>query len=205
MNFGKAEMETAAEKIVQQAIQKGTWNISLSAIDFLNDYDALRGFECLIGYQWLDFRQMGDPDGDSCQEDYTTTPHFIQRVFATSEQTDNLPPLNKKEHTMLVWTEAYTPFIMGGDVNAPIATEVETGEPIHLDHGITVYLVPSPKGEIYIAESTTGAFVGTSLEEVKKDIATADPQEMQQQLAKAKERVKKATILDKEKFWARFR
>lgn len=106
---------------------------------------------------------------------------------------------------MLVWTEAYTPFIMGGDVNAPIATEVEVGEPIHLDHGIIVYLVPSPKGEIFIAESTTGAFVGTSLEDVRQDVATANPQEMQGQLAKAKERVKRATVMDKEKFWARFR
>jgi hypothetical protein len=106
---------------------------------------------------------------------------------------------------MRVWTEAYSPFICGGDVNAPISAEVEVGEPICLDYGIIVYLVPSPKGEIFVAESTTGAFVGTSLERVRKDIATADPKVMRNQLAKAKERVQKATVLTKEKFWARFR
>jgi hypothetical protein len=106
---------------------------------------------------------------------------------------------------MLVWTEAYSPFIMGGDVNAPIATEVEVGEPIQLDHGITVYLVPSPKGEIFIVESTTGAFVGTSLEEVRNDIHTANPQIIKKQLAQAKERVQKATVLTKKAFWEKFR
>lgn len=106
---------------------------------------------------------------------------------------------------MLVWTEAYSPFIMGGDVNAPIATEVEVGEPIQLDHGIVVYLVPSPRGEVFVVEATTGAFVGTKLDEVKRDVSEADPQIIHQQLTAAKERVKKATILDKKKFWGMFK
>ena len=106
---------------------------------------------------------------------------------------------------MLVWTEAYSPFIMGGDVNAPIATEVEVGEPVQLDHGIVVHLVPSPRGEVFVVEATTGAFVGTKLDEVKKDVSESDPDIIRMQLVAAKERVKKATILDKEKFWARFK
>lgn len=106
---------------------------------------------------------------------------------------------------LLVWTEAYSPFIMGGDVNAPIATEIEVVDPILLDHGIVVYLVTSPKGEVFVAESTTGAFVGDSLDKVRQDVANADPKVMSQQLERARERLKKANILSPDEFWARFR
>lgn len=106
---------------------------------------------------------------------------------------------------MLVWTEAYSPFIMGGDVNAPIATELEGGEPVHLDHGVVVYLITSPCGKVFVAEGTTGAFVGTGLEQVKRDVANSDPDVICKQLTSARERVKKATILDNEQFWRMFK
>lgn len=104
-----------------------------------------------------------------------------------------------------IWTEAYSPFIMGGDVNAPIATEVEVGEPVVLAEGISVYLITSPTGSTYVAEATTGAFVGTSMEQVRADVEDADPAVMKQQLEAASERVKKAEMLEPERFWSRFR
>jgi len=103
---------------------------------------------------------------------------------------------------MKIWTEAYRPFMMGGDVNAPISTEVEVGEPVDLDHGIQVYIVAAPNGRTYVAESITGAFVGMSIDEVKQHIAEGDPEVIWKQIEDAKERVKKARPLDPEQFWS---
>lgn len=104
---------------------------------------------------------------------------------------------------MRVWTEAYSPFIMGGDVRAPIGAEVEAGEPINLG-GVSVCVVHSPAGRTFIAEASTGAFVGTSLGMVKKDLSAADPTVIKKQLKDAAERAKKVRWLDTDKFWARF-
>jgi len=64
---------------------------------------------------------------------------------------------------------------MGGDVNAPIATKLEVGEPFDLGGGFEGYLVVSPAGKTHVVESETGAFVGTSIDDVKADIAAGDP------------------------------
>lgn len=106
---------------------------------------------------------------------------------------------------MRIWTEAYRPLIMGGDVNAPISTEVEVGEPIDVGSGIRVYLIVAPNGNEYVAESVTGAFVGISIEEVERHIAEGDPEVMWKQIEDAKERVKKATPLDNATFWSMLR
>ena len=104
-----------------------------------------------------------------------------------------------------VWTEAYRPFLMGGDVHAPIATEVEVGEPVELSNGLKVYMVVSPTGNTYVAEESTGAFVGTDMKVVMGDADEADPVVLKKQLEQAAERVKKATMLDPEKFWSMFK
>lgn len=106
---------------------------------------------------------------------------------------------------LTIWTEAYRPFIMGGDVNAPISTEIEVGEPVDLGKGITGYLVCSPSGKTFVAEATTGAFIGGSIDQVKTDIGEAAPEVMQEQLAAAKKRAKSAESMEKDKFWGMFR
>ena len=106
---------------------------------------------------------------------------------------------------MLIWTEAYRPFLMGGDVNAPISTEVEVGEPIDVGSGIRVYLIVAPNGSEYVAESISGAFVGIDVEEVKRHVADGDPEVMTRQIEAAKKRVQKATPLDPEDFWSMLR
>jgi len=103
-----------------------------------------------------------------------------------------------------VWTRAYRPFIMGGDINAPIATKVKVGDPVCLGHNIKIYVVTSPTGHIHIAESTTGGFVGIDLEQVKSDIAAADPEVIKSQLVEAAQEVKKAQMMEPKKFWALF-
>jgi len=105
----------------------------------------------------------------------------------------------------IVWTEAYMPFIMGGDCNAPVATELEVGEPVDLGKGISAYVIIAPSGALFVAEATTGAFVGTDLEEVKKDVASAHVATITNQIDAAKERFKKARMMPKDKFWSLFR
>jgi len=107
---------------------------------------------------------------------------------------------------IIIWTAAYRPFIMGGNVNAPIATTYDVvGEPIDLGKGIKVWVIVSPKGTIHIADAETGAFVGDNLDQVKTDVAEADEEVMKQQLVDAKVKLKGATHLPPDKFWGRFR
>ena len=110
---------------------------------------------------------------------------------------------------MKIWTECYSPVIMGGDVNAPIITEIDEGEytgPYDVGKDIQVYLVPNPQGnKQYVVESTTGAIVGMDIEQVRSDVAQGDPEVMKKQLVAAAERVKKARPEEKSAFWSKFR
>ncbi len=105
---------------------------------------------------------------------------------------------------MRIWTEAYRPF-MGGDVNAPISTEVEVGERIDVGSGFYAYEIESPSGDTYVVESETGALIGASILNVVCDIAEGCPEVMAEQIEAAKERVKKAKSLSNKKFWSMFK
>ncbi len=105
---------------------------------------------------------------------------------------------------LTIWTKAYRPFIFGGDVNAPIATMVNVGDPLDAGKGIMVHCVHSPAGRLFVCEATTGAIVGGSLEDVKKDILEGDVEVMKQQIEDAKERVKKAVHVTADEFWGSF-
>jgi hypothetical protein len=76
---------------------------------------------------------------------------------------------------MKIWTRAYRPFLMGGNVNAPIICDVPVSGPFDIGGGQQGYLAVSPKGHTFVAESVTGAIVGSTIKDVKTDIATADP------------------------------
>ena len=104
---------------------------------------------------------------------------------------------------MIVWTRAYRPFMMGGDVNGPVGIEVTPGEKLDLGKGFYGYAIVSPvTGKVYIAESETGAFVGSSLEQVRDDIASCnDIERMKNQITEAKEKAKKLDIISPESFW----
>lgn len=101
---------------------------------------------------------------------------------------------------MLIWTEGYRPFIMGGDVNAPLGVEVEAGEPIDVGHGVHVHEIKFSDGRTAIAEATTGAIVGTELQTVRDDVAAADPDFMRQQVQEAGQRVPRVQRLPESEF-----
>jgi len=106
---------------------------------------------------------------------------------------------------MKIWTEAYRPFIMGGNVHAPVSIEMELDDPIDIGHGLQAYLIVDPEGRTHVAESTTGAFIGTTIDQVRADLAAADPEMVKSQMEDAKVRAQKADPLDDDTFWSLFK
>jgi hypothetical protein len=90
----------------------------------------------------------------------------------------------------IIWTWAYFPFQMGGQVTRPMLTEVEAIEEKSIGKGYKGFSFKTPKG-IKIAESITGAIVGDSFEQVRKDIAEGDDGVIKKQISEAKKELEK--------------
>lgn len=101
---------------------------------------------------------------------------------------------------MLVWTKAYRPFILGNP-HTPISCELPALGPVELGKGYTGYLIVAPNGKTFVAEATSGGFVGTSLESVRSDVADSDQATMDKQVADAIEMAKDAARVQPEQFW----
>lgn len=102
---------------------------------------------------------------------------------------------------MKIWTKAYRPFIMGGDCNAPIICDVPVDGPFDLGVGYQGFLAVSPNGKTFVAESITGAIVGSTVDGVRKDIKVGDKAVMERQIAQAKELVLRADTVSQDEFW----
>lgn len=100
-----------------------------------------------------------------------------------------------------IWTESYQPFRFGGP-HIPISTEVEVGGTVDVGKGISVYVIASPNGTLHIAETETGALVGTDLAAVKEDIASASVAVMRRQIEDARKRKEKCENMEPANFWA---
>lgn len=112
-----------------------------------------------------------------------------------------VPEEKQTSTTMRIWTMGYFPWTMGGEVYRPICCTVNAVGPYTVK-GNKLFVVTSPKGSTHIAEGTTGALVGESLEQATRDIETANPAVMQQQLEQAKAMIRKAERLTTEEFWS---
>lgn len=115
-----------------------------------------------------------------------------------------------ERETMIVWTESYRPFVMGGKTHVPIGTELtkkQLGRKCKLGKGFFGYVVSSPvTGNTHVIESTTGAFVGTNLAEVRAAIAECtDIEIMKVQIAEGLERKLKVELMKPKEFWEKFR
>lgn len=112
--------------------------------------------------------------------------------------------------SLVVWTKAYRPFILGGRCNGEIATKIEDGQytgPYESNHGIKLYIVPNPlnPSKTHIVEGECGAFVGTDINEVLNDINSADVDVMKQQIEQGKKQRDRADHITNEKFWSLFK
>jgi len=110
-----------------------------------------------------------------------------------------------KTITIRAFTKAYFPFIMGGDVWQTIAATIQAKGPYKLGKGFEGYLAENPKqpGETHVIEKTSGAFIGTTIAEVKKDIAACkNITIMKQQVKKAIQQSKSCyKELTTDEFW----
>lgn len=102
---------------------------------------------------------------------------------------------------MKIWTVGYRPFILGGKCNYLVGCEIEPDREVDLGNGYTGFEITSPSGNKIIAEKTSGAIVGTSLEQVRTDIATGDPEVMAKQVAEACKNTKEVEVVSTEEFW----
>lgn len=81
---------------------------------------------------------------------------------------------------------------------------MEVKNKIDLGGGFFGYEIISPKGITVIAEEKSGAIVGNSLEQVKKDISLGVVGEMDNQVSKTMEESKSVKIIQSNIFWNRY-
>lgn len=102
---------------------------------------------------------------------------------------------------MKVYTRGYRPFIMGGNCHYFLATEVEASKPFDVGQGIQCRLIVAPNGRMFCAEAETGAIVGDGPDDVKRDMAEADPDVVLKQMAQARLDSAAAEINPPDEFW----
>ena len=111
----------------------------------------------------------------------------------------------KSSNKRKIWTMGYFPFTMGGSVNRPMITEVEIIEEKPIGKGFKAFSFKTPKGTTIIAESITGAIVGQSFKEVKKDVAEATKKVMNEQIEEGKEKLKYGTHMSNDEFFSLYK
>ncbi len=104
-----------------------------------------------------------------------------------------------------IWTMGYFPFTMGGNVHQPIVTEIGYIEEKNIGKGFKAFSFKTPKGNFRIAESTTGAIVGKSFDEVKADVKSASKKVMTKQIEEGKEMIKGVKPCSRKKFFEMYR
>jgi hypothetical protein len=102
---------------------------------------------------------------------------------------------------MKIWTEAYRPWILGGNCRAPVSCDVPVDGPFELGKGYIGYIATSPNGRKFVIESETGALIGSSLDGVREDIRSGDETVMKQQIEHAKRRALETDSISVELFW----
>ena len=100
-----------------------------------------------------------------------------------------------------IWKWGYFPFTLGGKVHRPIKCTVEASGPIDLEGGYSGHVVVAPNGKTYVAEASSGGLVGPSVEEVREDIRSGDPDTIRQQVEDAKAKLAEAQEVTPGRFW----
>lgn len=103
------------------------------------------------------------------------------------------------------WTRAYRPFIMGGNVNAPIACKLECTAALSVVDGVYVHAVISPKGTPFFVESRSGGIVGSDLDAIRKDAETVSVDELLLQIEEQRQYGLTAAEVNESEFWGMMR
>lgn len=104
-----------------------------------------------------------------------------------------------------IWKKHYSPWIMGGDVHAPIGVDVEvsSADEVDLGKGFKGFRVAGPDCEV-IVDKASGGVIGRNLDEIRDDIEKGDAKVMQAQITQAVDTIAKIRLVEPEEFWAVF-
>lgn len=106
--------------------------------------------------------------------------------------------------SVTAWTYGYFPFTMGSNVWHAMGCRVKCTEPEDFGKGFFCQVIKSPDGKhIAVVESTTGAIVGETEDDVRRDIAMGDVGVMLEQVARAGRDKGDMTMVSEEEFWRR--
>lgn len=104
------------------------------------------------------------------------------------------------------WTICYFPFTMGGDLWRPAGADVPCDRPVQIGE-FFVCVIHGPDDMTAVCEFTTGAIVGRTLDEVRKDIEDAiegnRTQTMREQVARAREKMRSVQLIEPDELWRR--
>lgn len=106
-----------------------------------------------------------------------------------------------KTRVMTIWTIGNRPFVMGGSVEYPMGTKTKCVGAYHVGKGYNVFIANGPAGQVAVVESKSGAVVGSSIDQVRQDVATGDPALMKQQVRAALEQVNKVELIPESEWW----
>lgn len=110
---------------------------------------------------------------------------------------------------LCVWTWATDNSFMtfGRPIYYPLVAKIECKGPYDLGKGQKGYLVVAPNGKTFVAEATTGAFIGKDIKSVQEDVASTTADVCNQQVADAAKELKRKDVktVDADEFWRRLK
>ena len=115
------------------------------------------------------------------------------------------PHIKPSPTIITVLATPYRPFALGRSPHQPLKCELEAEGPHDLGMEVQGYVVTAPDGQVFVAEATTGAIVGTNLEAVRDDVASSDPATIQGQIEQARAQLSHAADVSPKEFWRLFR
>lgn len=103
------------------------------------------------------------------------------------------------------WTWKHEPFQLGGmggrPCQRPVCAIVTCQGPYDLGQGFVGYLAIAPNGTTLVIEATSGGIVGSTIAQVRADVARATIEEMQEQVREAKGFGDMAEVMTADAFW----
>lgn len=77
--------------------------------------------------------------------------------------------------------------------------------PYTLGSGYSGFVINSPFRAQFVVEANTGAIVGNTLDEVRKDVSTCDAEYMRRQVNCAREKLTQLQLVEPDYFWSSLR
>ena len=105
------------------------------------------------------------------------------------------------------WTRAYRAFVMGGSVHYALVSEFDCDYPVPLGKGFYGSIIQGPRGITRVCELTSGAIIGDTIEDVRRDIEACEDIEYMQKQVRDGQAFKESAneIVSNEEFWKRQR